>query len=178
MTAAEKEYGGALFSLAADEHLEDIILEGICFAKAQFAENPAYPKLLQNPAVKKQERLAMLDTAFHDAVHPYVLNFLKILCEKSSLSALSGCEAEYRRALYAARGIVPVTATSAAPLTQMQCDALQQTLTAKIGKTVLLTHVVDATLLGGVKISYAGKELDGSVSGRLASMRRLLMAQS
>ena len=94
MTAAEKEYGGALFSLAADEHLEDELLAGICFAKTQFAENPAYPKLLQNPAIKKQERLAMLNDAFKDAVHPYVLNFLKILCEKSSLSALGGCEAE------------------------------------------------------------------------------------
>ncbi|MEG1924854.1 MAG: ATP synthase F1 subunit delta [Ruthenibacterium sp.] len=177
MTAAEKEYGGALFSLAADEHLEDAILEGICFAKAQFTANPSYPKLLQNPAVKKQERLAMLDEAFHDAVHPYVLNFLKILCGKSSLSALGGCEAEYRSALYAARGIVPVTVTSAMPLTQEESAALQQKLAAKTGKTVLLTNTVDANLLGGVKISYAGKELDGSISGRLATMRRLLMAQ-
>ena len=29
MTAAEKEYGGALYSLAVDEHLEDTLLAGL-----------------------------------------------------------------------------------------------------------------------------------------------------
>ena len=29
MTAAEKEYGGALYALAAEEHCEDAVLEGL-----------------------------------------------------------------------------------------------------------------------------------------------------
>ena len=32
MTAAEKEYGGALYALAAEEHCEDAVLEGLTLA--------------------------------------------------------------------------------------------------------------------------------------------------
>ena len=85
MTAAEKEYGGALYALAAEEHCEDAVLEGLTLAADAFRETPGYLKLVQNPAVPREERLAMLDEAFGAGVHVYVLNFLKILCGKSAL---------------------------------------------------------------------------------------------
>ena len=176
MTAAEKEYGGALYSLAVDEHLEDTLLAGLDAALAAFRENPSYPKLLQNPAIQKEERLALLDAAFRTSVHAYVVNFLKILCEKSALNMLKGCADEFRALLFDARGILPVTAISATALTEQQIAALKEKLAAKTGKTIALTNIVDEKILGGVKISYAGKELDGSVAGKLASIRNALMA--
>ena len=63
MTAAEKEYGGALYALAAEEHCEDAVLEGLTLAADAFRETPGYLKLVQNPAVPREERLAMLDEA-------------------------------------------------------------------------------------------------------------------
>lgn len=176
MTAAEKEYGGALYSLAMDEHLEDEVLSGLGEVKQLLAENPAYTKLLANPAVKKEERLALLDEALRGAVHPYVLNFCKILCEKYALTSLSGCEAEFRTRLYETRGILPVTATTAVALTQAQADALKAKLESATGKQVLLENHVDARVLGGVKLAYAGKELDGTAAGRLAALRSQLLA--
>lgn len=176
MTAAEKEYGGALFSLACEEHIEDEVLAGLAAVKAAFAETPAYPKLLENPAVKQDERLALLDEAFRGSVHGYVLNFLKILCEKRALGSVAGCEAEYRAQLYAARGLLPVVASTAVPLTAVQTEALRAKLAHLTGKTVLLENSVDVALVGGVKLRYEGRELDGTVAGRLAALRKTLMA--
>lgn len=70
------------------------------------ARRPA-TKLVQNPAVPREERLAMLDEAFGAGVHVYVLNFLKILCGKSALGMAAGCLQEYKALLYEARGILP-----------------------------------------------------------------------
>ena len=176
MTAAEKAYGGALYALAADEHLEDEMLAGITMVKDLLAQNPGYAKLLENPAVQKAERLSMLDEALRQGVHPYVLNFCKILCEKSALSALAGCEAEYRIKLYAARGILPVTVTSAVALSDTQASALKEKIEQQTGKTVLLEKRLDPAVLGGVKLSYAGKELDGTAAGHLAALKTALMA--
>ena len=53
MTAAEKEYGGALYALAAEEHCEDAVLEGLTLAADAFRETPGYLKLVQNPAVPR-----------------------------------------------------------------------------------------------------------------------------
>ena len=130
MTAAEKEYGGALYALAAEEHCEDAVLEGLTLAADAFRETPGYLKLVQNPAVPREERLAMLDEAFGAGVHVYVLNFLKILCGKSALGMAAGCLQEYKALLYEARGILPVQAVSAVPLDEAQrralCDSLAQ----------------------------------------------------
>ncbi|MEG0769438.1 MAG: ATP synthase F1 subunit delta [Ruthenibacterium sp.] len=177
MTAAEKEYGEALYSLAVDEHLEDELLNGLVLVRDELRENPAYAKLLANPAIKKQERLALLDKAFAGGIHPYALNFCKILCEKYALDCMDGCEKEYRTLLYAARGILPVSAQTAVALSDAQKQALTQKLSASTGKTVLLTNLVDASVLGGVKLSYAGKELDGTAAARLAAMRTVLTAE-
>ena len=176
MTAAEKEYGGALFSLAAEEGLLDEILEGLEAVQKAFDENPGYLRLVENPAVKKDERLGLLDEALRGGVHPYVLNFVKILCERGMLASLPGSCAEYRDSPYEARGIPPVPAWTAAPLSEAQRKALTDKLAKTTGKTILLTCSVDAALLGGVRLTYAGRELDGTVQGRLAKLREALMA--
>ena len=137
MTAAEKEYGGALYALAAEEHCEDAVLEGLTLAADAFRETPGYLKLVQNPAVPREERLAMLDEAFGAGVHVYVLNFLKILCGKSALGMAAGCLQEYKALLYEARGILPVQAVSAVPLDEAQRRALCDSLAQKTGRTIL-----------------------------------------
>lgn len=175
MTAAEKEYGGALYQLAAEEHCEDDVLDSVDGMLESFRGIPEYPALLQDPALPKDERLALLDEAFGGSVHPYALNFVKILCEARALSMLSGCEKAYRALLYEARGILPATASSAVPLTAQQTAALQAKLEQITGKHVLLETKVDPSLLGGVKVRYEGKELDGTVQGRMETLRRALM---
>lgn len=177
MTAAERAYADALFELAQSEQLEDDVLSGLSIAASEIAGNIPYRRLLENPAVPRDERLALLDAAFRDAVHPYVLNFCKILCEKRMLEGLPACEQAYRTRLDEARGILPVTAMSAVALTQEQKDALCARLAQKTGKQIRLENTVNAGLLGGVKLSYAGMELDGSAKGRLDALRETLTEQ-
>ncbi|WP_367924534.1 ATP synthase F1 subunit delta [uncultured Ruthenibacterium sp.] len=175
MTAAEKEYGGALYDLAVEEKCEDQVLEGLRLVQRLLAENPQYKKLLEQPAIRKEERLALLDQALSGNVQQYVVSFLKILCERRALSSLDGCVAEFCSRLYEARGILPVVAFSAVPLTEQQAEALRQKLAKTTGKNILLENKVDKSLVGGVKVEYEGKELDGSVAGRFEALRHLLL---
>ena len=48
MTASEKEYGGALYELAAEEHCEDEVLESIGLVSKMFAEEPSYYSWMMN----------------------------------------------------------------------------------------------------------------------------------
>lgn len=176
MKAAGKEYGGALYSLAAEEHCEDQVLEGLRLVQGLFEQNPDYIRLLSNPAVTVKEHLALLDEAFRDSVQPYVLNFIKILCEKSAIDILPQCISEYTALLYEQRGILPVTVVSAVDMDEAQKTALTDRLEKATGKSVVLTCRTDPSLIGGIKVSYEGRELDGSIAGRLAAIRQSLMA--
>lgn len=174
MTALEKEYGDALYSLAREEDCLDPVLEGLTLAVDAFRAEPGYLTLVQNPALPKPERLELLDKAF-DGVHPYVRNLLKLLCERSDLALASGALEQFKALLYAQRGILPVEAVSAVPLTEEQRKALTDKLAARTGKTILLENTIDPALLGGVKLRYEGKELDGTAAGRLSALRRSLI---
>ena len=175
MTAAEMEYGGALYELAAEEGCEDQVLDGLRLVQQLFRENPDYEKLLLQPSIRREERLSLLDQALKGNVQPYVVNFLKILCERRALSSLDGCTAEFCARLYEARGILPVTAVSAVPMTEQQTKALKEQLARTTGKSILLENKVDRALVGGIKVEYEGKELDGSVAGRFEALRHVLL---
>ena len=82
MTKTAKTYGGALYDLAKEEALCEGLLGQLQVIAAVFEETPEYRKLLLEPSIPKEERRKLLDDAWQGRVHPYVLNFLKILTEK------------------------------------------------------------------------------------------------
>ena len=136
MTETAKMYGGSLYDLAAEEGLETRILGELDEVQQLLKQNPDYLRLLSTPSIPKKERCGLLDEALRGQVHLYVLNFLKILCEKGTLRELSGCARAYRIRYNQAHGILEATAISAVPLTEQQRAALHAKLESLTGKTI------------------------------------------
>lgn len=174
MTEAGKMYGGALYELAAEHGLEKTILQQLGQVDELFCNNPAYVKLLAMPSVPKAERCAALQEAFGGRAEPYLLNFLKLLCEKGEIRRFSDCAAEYRARYNTDHGILEATAVAAVPMSAGQTRALTEKLAELTGKTIALTVRVDPACLGGVRLEIGGTELDGTVQNRLAELRRRL----
>ena len=174
MTQAANTYAQALYDLAKDEGLGKTILEELSVLKNVFSDNPEYAKLLSASDLPKQERCGVLDEAFRGKVHPYVLNFLKILTEKGYIRQFPQCCDAYRGFYNEDNGILVVKAVSAAPLNQQQTEKLIAKLEATTGKKIDLHCSVDAAMLGGLRLSYDGKQVDGTVKNRLDSIGKLL----
>ena len=172
MTETARMYGGSLYDLAAEEGLESRILEELDAAAALLRDDPEYLHLLSIPSIPKKERCGLLDQALRGQVHPYVLNFLKILCEKGTLRELPGCARAYRVRYNQAHGILEAVAVSAVPMTEQQTARLHEKLEAVTGRQIDLKTKVDPAVLGGIRLDLEGTELDGTVKNRLASLRR------
>jgi len=84
VTELAKEYGAGLYQLAAEENASAQILDQMRTLRGCFKEQPQFLRLLSNMALSKEERVGIIDTAFRGQVHPYMLNFLKILCERGA----------------------------------------------------------------------------------------------
>lgn len=179
MTGKEQVYGRSLYELAVEEGQTHEIMSQLEQVVAVFDENPAYWQFLSTLSIPKAERCAALDEALRGQVHPYLLNFLKILCENGTVSAFRGCVAEYRQCYDADNGIVEVTAVTAVELSEELRQALLQKLTQILQKTVRLVCRVDASCLGGVRLELPGRQLDGTIKQRLdtltAGLRDLTM---
>ena len=174
MTQAANTYGQALYDLAKEEGLGKSILEELAVLKDVFTQNPQYCKLLSAPDIPKQERCGVLDEAFRGRTHPYVLNFLKILTEKGYIRQFPDCCDAYRSFYNEDNGILVVKAVSAIALSEAQVQKLTAKLEATTGKKIDLQCSVDAAVLGGLRLSYDGKQVDGTVSSRMDAISKLL----
>ena len=176
MTETARMYGGSLYDLAAEEGLEARILGELDEAVALFKANPDYLHLLSTPSIPKRERCGLLDEALRDQVHLYVLNFLKILCEKGTLRELSGCARAYRVRYNQAHRILEATATTAVAMTEQQAKSLHEKLEKVTGRHIDLKTKVEPAVLGGIRLDIEGTELDGTVRSRLAGLRSSIAA--
>ena len=174
MTQIGTVYGQALYDLAKSEELSPTILEQLIVLNDSFSQEPDFLQLLAAPNVSKEERCQILDDSFRGKVHPYVLNFLKILTQKSYSRYFPDCVDAYREQYNLDNGILPVKAVTAIPLTETQSQKLSSKLSAITGKTVVLQNRVDPGILGGVRLDYDGRQLDDTVAHRLETIRGML----
>ena len=174
MTQAGSVYGEALYDLAKSEGLSHRILQELEVLAESFRREPEFLRLLSAPNVSKAERCAVLDASFEGKVHPYVLNFLKLLTEKGYMRHFSACRKAYQSLYNTDHGILEVKAVTAVALTEDQHKRLTDKLSAITGKTVQLKNTVDPSALGGVRLDYDGKRIDGTVQHRLDSIGKLL----
>ena len=174
MSSLGGNYGSALYSAALSENLTEQVYNELTELEDVFAKEPEYLKLLSAANVAKEERLKLVDDCLGGKVHPYVLNFMKILTEKSLATHYGECVKAYRERYYFDNGIMPVTAVTAVPLSDSQSKRLTEKIAALSGKKIILQNKVDPSCLGGVKLSYDSKQIDGTVSHRLKEVQELL----
>lgn len=174
MSGIGNNYAQALYSLAKEEDLTGVILQELKTLAAAFSQQPEFLRLLSAPNLSKDVRLGIVDDSFRGNVQPYVLNFLKLLTEKGHARSFFDCVKAYREQYNIDNGIVCVEAVSATTLTASQQAKLQKKLESITGKCVELQCRVDESCIGGIRLDYDGKRVDGTVQNRLASMGELL----
>ncbi len=174
MTRVGSEYAQALYSLAKDEGLSERLLDETRLLRQVLSENPDYLKVLSAPNLSKQERCAALDECLRGRVHPYLLNFAKILTEKGYARHMIECCDAYEALYNEDCGILTVTAVTAVPLTGEQSERLCAKLQQMTGKRISMSNSVDPACLGGVRLDYDGKRVDDTVRHRLDALASLL----
>ena len=174
MSQVASTYAQALYDLAREEHLTETVLQQLTVLQQVFAEEPEFLRLMSAANLSKEERCQILDEAFRGKAEPYVLNFMKILTEKGYMRHFSDCAKAYRDAYNLDHGILPVKAVTAVPMTEDQVLRLTEKLKKITGKTIDLSNGVDPSILGGVRLDYDGKRVDGTVQSRLDAVSKLL----
>lgn len=167
------EYGKALFLLTEETRKTETVFAELLDLKRLLGENPRYVKLLDTPALSKDEKLALIDRAFA-SLDEDLRSVIKILCEKHAVYQIPKVADVYASLYDEARGIERVEAVTAVAMTAAQIAAMTHKLASLTGKTVQLRNTVDPAVLGGVILRYSGRQLDGSLKARLESFEKSL----
>ena len=165
------EYGKALFLLAKEDSRYDEYISDLYVLTEAFKQNEKYISLLDTPAVPKVKKLSLIDEAFN-SLNENIINLLKILCEKHSVYSIFDVQKTFISHYNEEMGIEEVTAITALPMTDMQKEKLKEKLEKITKKHIVIKNVIDKTILGGVKLRYSGKQIDGSLKNRLSEFEK------
>ena len=173
MSSLAAEYGKALFLLTEEVGSTERVLGDVSVLEGAIKANPDYLKLLDTPALAKEEKLRLANEAL-SGLDVHLKNTVMLLIEKRIAYLSPAVLRAYTHAYEEARGIERVEAVSAVPLTVEQKERLRKKLEGLTGKQIIINNTVEPQLLGGMKLRYMGTQLDGTVRTRLDSFAKIL----
>lgn len=166
-------YGRALFLAAQEAGEIESVKEDVDTISASLEPFSDYSKLLDTPALSREEKHALVDAAF-GTLGELSVNLLKILSDKCIFFAFSHIYGEYCRLYDLHHGIERVQAVTAYPMSDEQIKRLSVKLGELTGKRAVVENTVDPSVLGGVILRYSGVQLDGTLRRRLADLEKSL----
>jgi F-type H+-transporting ATPase subunit delta len=168
------EYGGGLFELAEEEGLADELLVQVRFLKKTLTENPGYIRLMTSHKISKEEKRALLSSAFEGKIHGYLYNFVCLMSDRGYFASIPSCLDRYEDCYREKRGIIPVKVTSAVELNEAQKQSICKSVEKKTGKRAEAQFFVDPSLLAGLRVEADGRLFENSAKSKFEEIRRLL----
>lgn len=133
---------------------------------------PKFDAALASPRVPLNDRLAMLDRAFQSQMSVTLLNFLKVVARHGRFHCLRAIRRWAQQLRNDALGRVEVQVRTAAEISPALRETIAAQLTKSLGRDVVMQHVLDPALIGGLVVRVGDTVYDGSVANRLERLRK------
>ena len=170
-------YASALFDLAAESGKVTAVETDLETLGKALAESGDLAALTTNPELARDvQGKAMAAVGKKLKLSALTTQFLGVLAANRRLAKLPAIISAFKAIAAAQRGEVTATVTSAHPLSDDQLAALKTKLTAREGRTVMLTASVDPDLLGGLVVTIGSQRIDASIRTRLNSLAKAMQA--
>jgi F-type H+-transporting ATPase subunit delta len=164
-------YARSLFEVAQEQgKLDDVRAQLGEFADA-LDSNQEMQVFFFSPYFSTPEKVEGLDNVVSDA-EPILLNFLKLLIEKSRMPAVFRVRRTLDELWQRENKLLPVEITSAIELDQQTVKHIGDRIGEETGQRIELSEHVDPDILGGLIVRVGNSIIDSSIRARLDSLRR------
>lgn len=172
---SDQQQVGALYAKAllgaAGDSVDAIVAELEAVVRECLNPHPQLEQALASPRIGQDQKEALLDRIFNGRIDPRLLNFMKILCRRGRIQSLRAIQVTATIIREEQLGKRRVQVTTAQPLSDQQRSDIVTRLREAMGIDAVLIEKVDASLLGGIVLRIGDKVLDGSVLGKMHSIR-------
>lgn len=169
-----RPYAEALFRVAQAADLG--AWSNLVSEMAQVAANPDVQDLARNPKVSDDDIGAVFVSALKSPVGAEAKNFIDMLVQNGRITLLPEIAEQFHALKNAQEGAADAEIVSAFELSSAQLSDLVVTLEKKFGRKLNPSVVVDAALIGGVRVVVGDEVLDTSVRAKLQQMQVALTA--
>lgn len=171
-----RPYAEALFDVAV--HGDVAAWSALLQELGQVARLPEVLSVATSPKVTREQVVELLLAAVKSPQKdaPEAKNFVRMLVDNHRLSLLPEIATQFEALKNAREGAADALIVSAFPLEGEPLAELVASLERKFKRKLKPKVDVDASLIGGVRVTVGDEVLDGSVRARLASMQTALTA--
>jgi len=165
-------YASALFDLAQEQSQLQQVEADIEKLQAMLDESDDFRRLIQSPVFSSEvQTRAVVALSERAQISELVLNFIKLVIKNRRLFTLPEIVKTFRTLAANARGEVHADVISATPLNDDQIQALTETLTSAVGKTVQISTHINPSLLGGLVVKIGSRMIDSSLRTKLSTLK-------
>ncbi len=138
-------------------------------------ESPALRSVYVDPSIKAAKKLEILDRLNERLrMSKSIRNFLAVVIRHERMEGFGDILGEFRRMLRGELAIDKVEWTSARALDGEERRAVEARIHELTGRRIEASFLEDPTLLGGARLRIGSTIYDGSVRGRLESLKESL----
>ena len=176
--SAVSTYAEALFEAARErDELEEVLSDLQEFVTA-LHESEELRLFFYGGQIPERQKRRALD-GLTEGMRTSTTNFLKVLVDNGREEILEEVLSRYEELVKEHLGRIEVAVTTAVELSEDQLDRLKERLERVLeGREVILEAGVDPDLIGGAVFRFGGRLMDGSIRGRLESLREGMLERS
>ena len=171
-TTIARPYAEALFKISLDEG--ENFNDELNFL-ATVLRDKNLNLYLSNPAVSKGKGKNFVLSILPENFNQNIKNFFELLVDNSRVVFFEEILQQFHNLANEHNKILEAKILSAFELLDNQKDSIKQRLEKKFNKRVVLSCIVDKTLIGGVTISIGDHVIDGSIKRNLESLKNSIL---
>jgi F-type H+-transporting ATPase subunit delta len=173
--SAVSTYAEALFEAARERDELEAVLDDLREFANALEGSEELRLFFYGGQIPEREKRRAID-ALTEGMALSTRNFLKVLSDNGREEILDEVLLGYEDLVKEHLGRVEVEVTTAVELTEDELDRITERLAGSLqGREVILQTSVDPSILGGAVFRFGGRMVDGSLRGRLASLREEML---
>lgn len=169
-TPTPRRYAQAIFQLALEKgQISDWNRD--LDRMVEFTENQSVVDLLESPGLSSNERHTVIKDTISE-ISDLGVNFMALLAGQRGLGLLPRIRQSLIDMFDTYQNIVRATVTTAIPLEKDEEARVVQGVKDWWKREVVLETKVDSTIIGGMIVCVGDQVIDGSIKGRIQSLRK------
>lgn len=167
-------YAQALLEISEEQKSTDVVLSNMLFLVSTANDNREFELFLGNPIIKSDKKIAILEKIFAH-FETISMSFMKLITKNRREGLLVEIAREFDAKVKTARGIVPITLTSAVTLDKEVKDQIVKRLSAQVEGKLEVEERIDEKLIGGFVVRMGDTQIDASILRQFKELRKSLM---
>ena len=165
-------YASALYDLAAEKKVVDLVLEDLTFLQKCIQENKDLKLLAKSPLITSSDKLNIFEKILSKRKAVNLTNtFLKVISRNKRFAKLSSIIFQFMNINSQKRGDVLADVTSADELSDNQKNGIRDKLKQTLGEKLSLNFNVDKKIIGGLIVKVGSKMVDSSLATKINKLK-------